>query len=127
MAHAQGGGFEAAPGDPLTERTFPLFFDVLRILLEGGVTIVAEAAFQDPAWRRGLEPLAELAELRVIHCNVDPAVASDRAARRGKREAHPDGMLLGDPFERLSLEPCIAVDTSDGYEPDLPTIVEFVA
>jgi predicted kinase len=126
MVHAHGPGFEAAPGDPLTERTFPLFFDVLRVLLEGGVTVVAEAAFQDPAWRRGLEPLTELAELRVVHCHVDPALAGERAERRGMRPAHADGLGIGRPFERLSLAPSIEVDTSDGYVPDLQAIVEFV-
>jgi predicted kinase len=50
IVHAYGGDFEAAPGDPLTVRTFPLFFDVLRLVLEGGDTVVAEAAFQDPLW-----------------------------------------------------------------------------
>ena len=54
MVHAHRGEFEAASGDPLTQRTFPLFFDVLRLLLEGGVTVVAEAAFQDRLWREGL-------------------------------------------------------------------------
>jgi predicted kinase len=75
MAHAEGGQVEAAAGDPLTRRTLPLFFDVLRTLLAGGVTVVAEAAFQDPVWRPGLEPLTELAELRIVHCTADPAVA----------------------------------------------------
>ena len=127
MVHAYGAGFEAAPGDRLTERTFPLFFDVLRTLLEGGVSVVAEAAFQDPAWRKGLGPLVDLAKLRVVHCAVDPALASERAARRGKRRAHADGMGTGRPFDRLSLPvPSIEIDTTDGYEPDLPAIVNFV-
>ena len=126
MVHAHGPGFEAAPGDPLTERTFPLFFDVLRTLLEGDVTVVAEAAFQDPTWRKGLEPLIELAELRVVHCFVDSSLASDRAARRGKRPAHADGMGLGLPFEPLSLGPSFEVDTTNGYKPDLEAIIDFV-
>jgi predicted kinase len=127
MVHAHGTGFEAAPGDPLTERTFPLFFDVLRTLLEGGVTVVAEAAFQNPAWQKGLGPLIDLADLRVVHCVVDPGFASERSGLRGKRLAHADGLGIGEPFERLSLStPSIEVDTADGYEPDLKAIVEFV-
>jgi predicted kinase len=127
MVHAHGPGFEAAPGDPLTERTFPLFFDLLRTLLEGGVTVVAEAAFQDPAWQKGLGPLVDLADLRIVHCVVDPAFASERAGLRGKRRAHADGMGIGQPFERLSLPaPSMQVDTTDGYEPDLQAIVDFV-
>jgi predicted kinase len=127
MVHPHGRAFEAAPGDPLTERTFPLFFDVLRLLLEGGVTVVAEAAFQNPAWQKGLAPLSEIADLRVVHCHVDPAVASDREARRGKRHAHADGMGIGKDFSRLSFPaPSLDVDTTDGYAPDLAAIVGFV-
>ena len=64
--------------------------------------------------------------LRVVHCDVDPSLAAERADRRGKRPAHADGMGIGRPFERLSLGPSIEVDTTDGYVPDLPTIVEFI-
>jgi predicted kinase len=126
MVHAHGEGFEAASGDPLTERTFPLFFEVLVTLVRGGVSVVAEAAFQDPAWRRGLGPLTELVELRVVHCRVDPALAAERAERRGRRPAHADGMGIGRPFERLSLTPSNEVDTSDGYVPDLQAVIDFV-
>ena len=142
MAHAAGGDFQGSHGDPLTQRTFPLFFDVLRVLLEGGVTVVAEAAFQDPLWRRGLEPLTSLAELRLVHCTVDASVARERAARRAvesaaKRQAHGDSTLLFDEdewrerhesFDRLSLDaPAVEVDTTDGYRPALAEVVAFVS
>jgi predicted kinase len=58
MVHTHGPGFTAAAGDPLTRRTYPLFFDVLRLLLDGGVTVVAEATWQHQNWERGLSPLA---------------------------------------------------------------------
>jgi len=57
MVHAHGPGFQSAIGDPLTRRTYPLFFAVLRLLLDGGVTVVEEAAFQHHLWERGLSPL----------------------------------------------------------------------
>jgi predicted kinase len=142
MVHAEGGEFEAAPGDPLTQRTYPLFFEVVRVLLAGGVTVVAEAAFQDALWRRGLEPLAGLAELRIVQCHVDAGVAHERAAaradvRRGvSRHAHADAALpqeLEDwhrgyaAFERLSLPaPSIDVDTGGGYVPGLDAVADFV-
>ena len=137
MVHAHGGGFEAAAGDPLTQRTLPLFFDVLRLLLAGGVTVVAEAAFQDHVWRPRLEPLTELAQLRVVHCSVDPTVARARrdAAHAGGRTAH--ARIIGDEvadweraiasFQRLSIPaPSIEVDTTHGYTPGVDEIVEFV-
>ena len=132
--HAHRGEFRAATGDPLTQRTFPLFFDALRLLLDGGVSVVAEAAFQDRLWRFGLEPLAELAQLRIVHCHVDSAVAWDRYQRRGQREAHSvftggfDGWREAfDAFDRVWMPaPSIDVDTTDGYAPDLAEIVAFV-
>jgi predicted kinase len=141
MAHGQPANFEGGHGDPLTARTFPLFFEVLRLLLASGVTVVAEAAFQDRLWRQGLEPLAELAQLRIVQCHVDHAVSFERAVRRSAgtkhhRRAHGDSTLGKDAegwayafesFERISIPaPSIDVDTTDGYEPDLAEIVEFI-
>jgi predicted kinase len=141
MAHSQPGDFHGELGDPLTVRTVPLFFEVLRVLLAGGVTVVAEAAFQDRVWRPGLEPLTELAQIRIVQCHVDHAVSYERAVRRGaesehRRKAHGDSTIGRQPeewahafesFDRVSVSaPSIDVDTTDGYEPDLPAIVEFV-
>jgi len=133
MVHAHRGEFEAASGDPLTQRTFPLFFDVLRLLLEGGVTVVAEAAFQDRLWREGLGPLAGLAELRIVHCVTDSALAAERAGARGTRRAHADPgeaeewRRFLEAFVRISLPaPAIEVDTSDGYKPGIAEIAAFV-
>jgi predicted kinase len=138
MVHAHGGGFEAAAGDPLTQRTLPLFFNVLRLLLEADVTVVAEAAFQDRLWRPGLEPLAELAELRIVQCRVDAVVAHQRYQQllaAGGRAAHASivGTDLEDwrrayaSFDRVSVPaPSLDVDTTDGYAPGLAEIVAFV-
>jgi predicted kinase len=125
MVHAHGAGFVAGPGDALTVRTLPVFFDVLRVLAGAGVTLVAEAAFQDEVWRRGLEPLLDLTELRIVQCTVDDEVARTRLAR--SRPAHADrGRPLPD-FERLSIAaPSLLVDTTAGYAPDLAEIVAFV-
>ena len=141
MVHAHGRDFQGGHGDPLTQRTFPLIFEVLRVLLAEGVTVVAEAAFQDRLWRIGLEPLAEAADLRFVHCNVEAAVSWERAVHRltasqERRRAHGDstvGKGLEDwtrsleSFDRVSIPaPSIEVDTTDGYEPSLAAILEFV-
>jgi predicted kinase len=138
MAHA-APGFAPAPGDELTMRTLPVFFEVLGLLLRAGVTTVAEAAFQDHVWRPRLEPLLPLARLRVLHCTVGPEVAFARLIARpgaeATRRAHADpGPADRDAtlrqlraFSRLSLGPALDVDTSDGYRPGLPDIVAFVA
>lgn len=138
MAHATPG-FMPAPGDELTMRTLPVFFGVIELLLRAGVTTVAEAAFQDRVWRPWLDPLRDLARLRIVHCTVDAEVIFSRIMRRGAqgppRHAHPDP-APGDAaeylqrhraFDRVSVDaPWIEVDTTDGYEPALGQIAAFI-
>ena len=138
MVHATPG-FVPGPGDELTARTLPTFFQVLEVLLRGGATTVAEAAFQDPRWRAGLEPLQSLAQIRVVHCTVTAAVAFERQRRRSAanplRRAHDDPgpdaaaehAVRHGAFDRLSLDaPWIEVDTADGYRPGISEIAAFV-
>lgn len=138
MAHATPD-FTPGPGDELAQRTLPVFFGVLELLLSSGVTTVAEAAFQDHVWRPRLEPLASLARIRVVHCTVRADVALERALRRGRddplRRAHADPGS-GDAaehdaahreFRRVSVEaPWLEVDTTDGYRPSFGQILSFV-
>src|SRR5262245_14740356 len=131
MVHA-ADEFRAAPGDPLTVRTLPVFFDVVHTLVSGGVTVVAEAAFQDQVWAPNLEPFSDLAHLCVVQCHTDPAVARQRVQRRASRAAHADASVLDDAtyfdeFVRLAADvPSIDVDTTDGYEPPIDTLVAFI-
>ena len=116
----------------MTERTLPLFFDVLRLLLTGEVTVVAEAAFQDHVWRPRLQDLATLAQLRVVHCHVEPAIA--HARRRVEPGAHArlsdsldDWERAYASFDRVSIAaPSIEVETAHEYTPRLTEIIEFV-
>ena len=136
--HAHGEAFEAAAGDALTQRTFTIFFDVLRTLVTNGVTVVAEASFQDRLWRIGLEPLTSLAQLRIVQCKVDPAVGRERrdvahetsGARAHARiigESVEDWAAAYASFDRLSIPaPSIDIDTTDGYVPGLAEIAAFV-
>ncbi|GII30452.1 hypothetical protein Pmi06nite_38940 [Planotetraspora mira] len=138
MVHSTPG-FEASAGDPLTRRTLTVFFDVLATLLRAGVTVVAEAAFQDKLWRPNLEPLGEIAAIRVVRCTVGTGVAHERIVRRARenahRAAHADRDLLraiadGErPIESwvpISLDvPTLIVDTTDGYKPCIEDITSF--
>jgi predicted kinase len=136
MVHA-AEDFVAAPGDELTMRTLPAFFGVLELLLDAGVTTVAEAAFQDRVWRPRLEPLRARAHLRLVHCTVDAEVAWARVLRRRQEEpsrrAHDEAYGAEEHaarhggFERVSIDaPRLEVDTTEGYRPGLADIVNFV-
>jgi predicted kinase len=139
MVHANPG-FVASTSDPLSLRTLHTFFEVLRLLLTDGVSIVAEAAFQNKLWRPGLEPLTDLAEIRIVHSVVDAAIRRDRMQRRLAQEpgraAHADlahlqdGGRTGaqiDDFDPVSLDaPEIHVGTTDGYHPGLDDVIAFI-
>ncbi|MBD0676442.1 hypothetical protein [Streptomyces sp. CBMA156] len=102
---------------------------------------MAEAACQDRLWRPGLEPLADLAEPRIVRCAVDPGTARDRIARRAARTparaVHADGELLrriarGErPIESwvpIALDvPCLVVETTRGWNPLLERIAAFAS
>jgi predicted kinase len=139
MAHASPG-FAPGEGDELTMRALPVFFGVLWLLLEAGVTTVAEAAFQDRVWRPHLAPLRPLAQVRVVHCAADPEVTFERIVRRhaedSTRRAHPDPGADGPEaylerlraFDRVRLDvPSLEVDTTSGYRPGLAEVVAFAA
>ncbi|MBM7789343.1 AAA family ATPase [Tenggerimyces flavus] len=134
MVHANPG-FEPGPGDPLTQKALPLFFEALSLLLRSGTTVVAEAAFQDDLWRPGLEPLTELADIRVIQCTADAETARARNARRYegnvvRKAAHTGprpGRQANDSFAAISLDgPRLLVDTTHGYDPGLDDIATFI-
>ncbi|MEO8180885.1 MAG: AAA family ATPase [Deltaproteobacteria bacterium] len=139
MVHSVAN-FVARPGDPLTVRATETFFAVLDLLIDNGVTLVAEAAFQDAVWRPALERLFGRATVRVVHCVVDPEIAYARVRQRmeeqhASRAAHADAALLGAPrtdgkhtapFAPISLDvPVLNVDTSAGYRPGLAEIASF--
>jgi predicted kinase len=130
-------GYAPEPGDELARRTLSVFFDVLRVMLERGVSVIAEAAFQDHVWTPNLAPLAGLADFRVLQCHPDAATARQRVVEHAiTRRVHADDALVaeldhGDEyftnFRRLAIEaPTISVDTTHGYMPRIDEVVAFI-
>src|SRR5690349_2486737 len=102
---------------------------LLALLLGRGVTVVAEAAFQDRVWAPRLAPLMSIARVRLVLCEVDPELARARRVARGlddpaRARFHPEGRAGDYDPPRLEV-PTLRVDTSDGYRPDFAAIVEF--
>jgi predicted kinase len=133
-------GYRPSRDDPVNDAALAAFFGVLKTLLPAGVTVVAEAAYQDRLWKPNLEPLLAYADLRIIRCTVDTATACERIAERAERDAHRaahgDRELLRDiaagersldAFAHISLDaPALTVDTSAGYRPGINAITGFV-
>ncbi|MFF2121729.1 AAA family ATPase [Kitasatospora sp. NPDC058184] len=138
---AQAEDLDPDVDQDLNQRTLTEFFRTVDGLLRAGTDLVAEAAFQDRLWRPGLLPLVGRAELRIVRCTVDPGTARERIARRAAEEpgraVHADGELLrriarGErPIESwvpIALDaPCLAVDTTRGWNPPLERITAFAA
>jgi predicted kinase len=132
-------------GDAIQRDASDAFFETLELLVRRRVTVVAEAAFQHNVWAPRLEPLLETADVRVVICQVSPELARSRHINRGladprREQFHDDrGVRLAragaewrslplTPFEPPHLEvPTLAVDTSEGYRPELERIVAFAA
>lgn len=112
------------------------FFATLTVLAEARIGVVAEAAFQDRLWRPNLQPLAEIADIRVIHCTAPVLVAHARMTERmgtdPHRRAHDDSGRIAridagaDTFVPIALDvPTLIVDTTEGYRPDFTTVLRF--
>jgi len=130
--------YTPAPGDELQQRTNDVFFDVVGALIDAGVSLVAEAAFQHRLWEPGLSPLLDRARVLVARCRTDPAVAWERINRRAeelpaRRAVHGDPSLE-EPFERFAEKvagfepielapPTIDVDTTAGINAGLEVIL----
>lgn len=116
------GVVHAGTPDDDMRLTYRIFLETVSGLVAAGVTVVAEAAFQDHLWR----PLLEVGDVRVIRCVVPPEVAAARIAARGDRPAHP-GRPVG-PSEWVPIAadvPTLVVDSVDGWSPELAEVVAF--
>ena len=130
----------STPGDVMQRHATDAFFKTIQTLLQNGVTLVAEAAFQHRIWAPRLEPLFAMARPRLIVCAVDPELARSRHVERAladpqRERFHPDPLLTaareGRPLPTSTYDPpkldvpTLVVDTTSGYVPSLAEIVSF--
>lgn len=122
--------------DSAANRTvYDTFFATIELLLDQQISLIAEAAFQHHLWALRLEALQARAQLRLVVCQVDPALAQQRRQKRqqanpnwhhfhGDTDARLDAAQIYQPPELVV--PTLLVATTSGYEPDLSGIVAFV-
>ena len=60
-----------------------LFFDLIARILDGGASLVAEAAFQHGIWNERLAPLRGRARIAFVLCDAGDETAFARYLRRG--------------------------------------------
>jgi hypothetical protein len=104
----------------------------IALFLKAEVTLVAEAAFQHTIWWQGLQPLTDLATLKIIRYHLPEAVARERQltrlAAQATRTAHTDTEHLSADrtFDAIHVDaPTLDVDTGNGWHPSLDVIVAF--
>lgn len=110
-----------------------MFFQTVEALLDGGVSLVAEAAFQHKLWSARLESFMNKAWIFIIVCLPgDDRTAYGRYLERRKRDPmrvyfHGDGGGEQDMPSYVPPQmnvPTFYVDTTDGY---VPSVEELIA
>jgi predicted kinase len=122
-------GVSLQPDTDIQGEASELFFDTLGLWVGRGVTVIAEAAFQHSVWAPRLKTLMDLARVRLILCDVKPGTARSRVAARMANDPlwsqfHPGEATIRYDPPRLE-SPTLRVDTTEGYQPSLETIVKF--
>lgn len=118
------------------------FFITVETLLDGGVSLVAEAAFQHKLWSARLEPMMKKARVAVVVCGAgEDRIAHERYIRRGLEDPSreyfhgDDGVAQAKqgirtepaPYDPPMLGvPTFAVDTSDGYDPPVEDLLREI-
>lgn len=118
-----------------------VFFDTFAFLLSKRITVVAEAAFQHKVWAPQLEPLQKIANIKLILCSIDPALARSRFIQRSVADPqrayfHGDSPMqtVEEVPEQLIATyqppvmdvPTLTIDTANGYDPNIEEIVTFI-
>lgn len=117
------------------------FFDTLMFLVDHGISVIAEAAFQHGIWSEMLEPFLDKARVVVLVCRVDGSAALQRFVERGLQDSrreyfHGDkgvGMArrgiqpeVSDYREPVIDAPTFYIDTAGEYKPSLAELAKEI-
>lgn len=123
-------GIERADDRGVVDRVFETFFSEIALLVRSEVSVVAEAAFQHKVWAPRLGPLCEIADVRIVVCQVSAEIAAQRREQRSRQDPlfdkfHPGAVDKDYAAPDLDV-PTLLVDTTEGYSPTLVEIVAFL-
>ena len=130
----RGGHHDAMEGNPNKE-VYRIFFQNIELLLKNNVSLIAEAAFQHGLWAPKLLELSEIADIKIVVCEVpvDLAVTrfKDRADKNPDRTRYHGEQApafdTGNEYKAPSLEfPTTKVNCTEGYSPSVSEIVRFI-
>jgi len=109
-----------------------LLYQTGLAIMKGGSGVIIESAFiRDFAGELG--PLLAVGSARLIRCSVPTEIAVERYRSRKRHWVHFDRHRAQDIADRIAAGeyelrlavPTIDVDTSNGYRPELPKILDF--
>jgi len=126
-------GLDPSADPDLARLICDAFFAQVEWLLRRNISVVAEAAFQQKVWDPGLAPLAELADVRIIVCDVAIEVARQRRQERERSDPlwtlyHPVPTGWDDvTYDPPGLDvPTLRIETSAPEKKLVSTLVEFL-
>jgi predicted kinase len=135
LAEVLGAG-DIAWSRKLGAATYEVMQAVATRSLASGGSLILEAIFHRKRSVPWLPELLRLSDGRFILCRASPAVVRARFAARmvagSRHPVHLDAEILEDEwpdpaeFELDLGVPSLTVDTTDGYKPDLDSIVRFI-
>jgi predicted kinase len=117
---------------------YDTFFKVIDLLTSKGISIIAEAAFQDKLWKPKLLNLSGKAKIKIIICKTSSHLTKarfnerllkepDREKFHGDNLVKENGGLLTNSYDAPNINaPTLEVDTTDGYNPQIEEITSFI-
>ena len=124
-------------GTAAAARLFEVFYEIVDLHLERGISVVVDAAFRSDVAPGEILERTHVAQVLVIRCLVEDRVWFERFQSRGNRPGHRDWEFVarvqagdGPSSATYLLEvpgvPVLEVDTSDGYNPRFEAILAAI-
>ena len=118
-----------------------IFFETIHLLLKSRVSLIIEAAFQHRLWSEKLVQFMDQADIHILICKVDDALAHKRYLERGidnplreyfhgdvgvsEHRNHETVSIL--PYEEPEIDvPTYYIDTKNNYEPSIEVLMKLI-